>query len=120
MPPSLSPPKGEPGAPKLAKHFNIKKPTVLESELKTGMPLTLFRLWRCDGEYRLTSCDAESVKPRQLMCSNGRARLLNRNPNDWFEDMCRAGMPHHLNAFPGNHSEKLKRFASIAGIKWHD
>jgi len=120
MPPSLSPPKGEPGAPKLAKHFNNKKPTVLESELKTGMPLTLFRLWRCDGEYHLTSCDAESVKPRQLMCSNGRARLLNRNPNDWFEDMCRVGMPHHLNVFSGNHSEKLKRFASIAGIKWHD
>lgn len=120
MPPSLSPSKGEPGAPRIAKHFNIKKPTVLESELKVGLPLTLFRLWRCDGEYHLTACDAESVKPRPLMCSNGRARLLNRKPNEWFEDLCYAGMPHHLNVFPGNHSVKLKRFARVAGIKWHD
>ena len=120
MPPSLSPEKGDPGTPKLAKHFNIKKPVVLESELKVGMPLTLFRLWRCDGEYRLTACDAESVQPRPLMCSNGRARLLNRKPNEWFEDMCYAGMPHHLNVFPGNHSAKLKRFARVAGIKWYD
>ena len=120
MPPSLSPAKGERGSPKIAKHFNIKKPTVLESELKIGMPLTLFRLWRCDGEYRLTACDAESVEPRPLMCSNGRARLLNRNPKDWFADMCRAGMPHHLNVFPGNHAEKLKRFAGVAGIEWRD
>jgi len=120
MPPSLSPPAGESGAPKIAKHFNVKKPTVLESELKVGIPLTLFRLWRCDGEYRLTACDAESVKARPLMCSNGRARLLNRKPNDWFEDMCRAGMPHHLNIFQGNHAAKLKRFAAIAGIRWFD
>lgn len=120
MPPSLSPPAGESGAPKIAKHFNVNKPTVLESELKVGIPLTLFRLWRCDGEYRLTACDAESVKARPLMCSNGRARLLNRKPNDWFEDMCRAGMPHHLNIFQGNHAAKLKRFAAIAGIRWFD
>lgn len=120
MPPSLSPPAGESGAPKIAKHFNVNKPTVLESELKVGIPLTLFRLWRCDGEYRLTACDAESVKARPLMCSNGRARLLNRKPNDWFEDMCRAGMPHHLNVFQGNHAAKLKRFAAIAGIRWFD
>ncbi len=120
MPPSLSPPTGEPGSPKLAKHFNIKKPVVLESELKAGMPLTLFRLWRCDGEYRLTACDAESETPRALMCSNGKARLLNRKPNEWFEDMYRQGMPHHLNVFPGNHTAKLKRFAALAGIEWFD
>ncbi len=119
-PPSLCPPTGEPGAAKIAKHFNINKPAVLEAEIQEGMPLTLFRLWRCDGEYRLTSCDAESVKPRRrLMATNGRAKLLNRNPDEWFEDMCRAGMPHHLNVFPGNHSVKLKRFAVVAGIKWY-
>ena len=120
MPPSLSPEKGKSGSPKLAKHFNIKKPVVLESELKIGIPLTLFRLWRCDGEYRLTACDAESIKPRPLMCSNGKARLLDRKPSEWFEDICHAGMPHHLNVFPGNHSAKLKRFARVAGIKWYN
>jgi hypothetical protein len=52
--------------------------------------------------------------------SNGQARLLNRNPNEWFEDMCYAGMPHHLNVFEGNHTEKLKRFARVAGIQWYD
>ncbi len=120
-PPSLCPPTGEPGAAKIAKHFNIKKPTVLEGEIKECMPLTLFRLWRFDGEYRLTSCDAVSEKPRRkLMMSNGQARLLNRQPNEWFEDMCYAGMPHHLNVFPGNHTAKLKRFARVAGIKWYD
>ena len=118
-PPSLCPPTGEPGAPKMAKHFNIRKPAVLEAEIRQGIPLTLFRLWRCDGEFRLTSCDAESVKPhRRLMATNGRAKLLNRKPNEWFEAMCRAGMPHHLNIFPGNHSAALERFAAVAGIKW--
>ena len=120
-PPSLCPPTGEPGAAKIAKHFNIQKPTVLEGEIKADMPLTLFRLWRCDGEYRLTSCDAMSEKPRRkLMMSNGQARLLHRKPNEWFEDMCRVGMPHHLNVFPGNHTSKLKRFAQVAGIHWYD
>ena len=120
-PPSLCPPTGEPGAAKIAKHFNIKKPTVLEGEIKVDMPLTLFRLWRFGGEYHLSSCDAMSEKPRRkLMMSNGQARLLNRNPNEWFEDMCYVGMPHHLNVFFGNHSAKLKRFARVAGIHWHD
>jgi L-fucose isomerase-like protein len=120
-PPSLCPPTGEPGAAKIAKHFNVVKPTVVEGELKADMPLTLFRLWRFEGEYRLTSVDAVSEKPRRkLMMSNGQARLLNRNPNEWFEDMCYAGMPHHLNVFEGNHTEKLKRFARVAGIQWYD
>jgi len=120
-PPSLCPPKGEEGAAKIAKHFNIVKPTVLEGELKAGMPLTLFRLWRCDGKYHLTSADAVSEKPRRkLMMSNGQARLLNRKPNEWFEAMCHVGMPHHLNVFTGNHSSKLKRFSIVAGIEWHD
>lgn len=43
-PPSLCPPTGEPGAAKIAKHFNVQKPTVLEGEIKADMPLTLFRL----------------------------------------------------------------------------
>ncbi len=120
-PPSLCPPTGEPGAAKMAKHFNIKKPTVLEGEIKADMPLTLFRLWRYEGEYCLTACDGMSEKPRRkLMMSNGQARLLNRNPNEWFEDLCYAGMPHHLNVFPGHHSAKLKRFARVAGIRWFD
>ncbi len=119
MPFSLSPEEGQPGSPKLAKHFNNQKPVVIESELRPEMPLTLFRLWRCDNAYHLAACDAASETPRPLMCSNGRARLLDRAPGEWFESLCHAGMPHHLNVFKGHHTQTLKRFAQVAGIQWH-
>lgn len=118
-PPSLSPPPGEPGSPLIAQHFNIRKPAVLEAEIRENLPVTLFRIWRCDGQYRISACEGTTLKPRRrLMGTNGLARLDNRNPKEWFEALCEAGMPHHLTVFQGNHLKALKRLAYQTGMKW--
>ena len=115
--PSLSPPPGEPGAPKIARHFNIKKPAVLEATLRDNMPVTIFRLWRCDGRYSLTAREGEMIQPkRHLMGTNALARLNDQNPRNWFEDLCYRGMPHHVAVFPGHHAALLRRMAGVMGM----
>lgn len=118
-PMELSPPPGEPGGPRIARHFNIKKPAVLEATLRQNMPITIFRLWRRDGSYYLTARDAETIKPsRHLMGTNGSARLVEENPARWFEAACHEGMPHHVLVFPGHHRELLRRFARAMNMRF--
>jgi L-fucose isomerase-like protein len=116
---SLSPPQGEPGAPRIARHFNIKKPTVIESTIRAGMPITLLRFWRCDGDYFLTAREGETLRPRRhLMGTNALARLDRQDPREWFDEMCHQGMPHHLAIFEGHHARMLKRLARILHIRF--
>jgi hypothetical protein len=115
---SLSPPAGEPDSPRIARHFNNQKPAVVESALRADMPVTVFRLWRCDGAYQLAACEADTIKPRRrLMGANGLARLVDRNPREWFDELCCRGMPHHVAVFRGYHSARLRRFAQIMGFQ---
>jgi L-fucose isomerase-like protein len=117
-PPSLSPPPGEPGSPRIARHFNIKKPAVLDATLRENMPVTICRLWRFDGKYLLTTRDADTIRPRRhLMGTNGLARLAGQNPREWFDVVCYEGMPHHVVVFPGHHSAKLQQLAKLLGIR---
>ena len=92
---------------------------VVESALKTGMEITIFRIWHRAGEYFMTACEAETIEPRRfLMGSNGLARILDRDPREWFIEMCHLGMPHHLAVFQGHHKKLLRQFAGMTGIKW--
>jgi L-fucose isomerase-like protein len=117
-PPSLSPPAGQPGAPRIARHFNVTKPAVLEATIRENIPVTLFRLWRCDGVYHLTAREGEAIRPRRhLMGTNALARLVNQDPREWFEELCHAGMPHHVAVFEGHHAALLRRFARVLGMK---
>ena len=105
-PMSLCEPVGKPGGPQIAKHFNIKKPAVMEATLRAGMPVTIYRFWRCDGKYFLTAREGETLKPkRHLMATNGLAKM-NCDPREWFEELCHAGMPHHV-AVIGGHPAAL-------------
>ncbi len=118
LPFSLSPEPGQPGSPQVALHFNNRKPAVIESTLKPGMPVTLCRLWRVDGAYRLAACDAETVPPRRhLMGTNGLARLVDRDPREWFDTLCHEGMPHHVAVFRGHHAALLRRLARVIGVE---
>lgn len=115
-PMSLCPPAGEPGGPRIARHFNIKKPAVIEATLLENMPITVFRLWRCDGQYRLTARQGATIKPkRHLMATNALARMEN-DPREWFEDLCHEGMPHHVAVVRGHHAALLKRLARVLDI----
>lgn len=110
---SLCQPVGTPGGPRMARHFNIRKPAVIEATLLEGMPVTIARLWRCDGRYFLTAREGESIRPRRhLMATNGLVRLANQDPHDWFDTLCHHGMPHHIAVFRGHHQRLLSRFAA--------
>jgi L-fucose isomerase-like protein len=113
---SLCPPIGEPGGPCIARHFNIKKPAVIEATIRENMPITVFRFWRVDGNYRLTAREGATIKPkRHLMATNALARMKN-DPREWFEEMCHEGMPHHVAVVQGNHAALLKRLARVMNI----
>jgi L-fucose isomerase-like protein len=116
---ALCAPAGEPGAPKIARHFNIKKPAVVEATLREKMPVTVMRFWRCDGNYYLTARDGLTIKPRRhLMGTNGLVRLDKQDPGVWFEELCQQGMPHHVVVFEGRHEGLLRRMAGIMGMRF--
>jgi L-arabinose isomerase len=117
-PASLCDPVGTPGGPRLARHFNIKKPTVLEATIRANMPITVYRFWRMAGKYYLTARQGETIKPkRHLMATNALAQMEN-NPSEWFEELCHQGMPHHVAVVQGHHAAFLKRFARVMNIQF--
>ena len=118
-PMGLCAPVGEPGGPRIARHFNIKKPAVVEATLREKMPITVLRFWRCDGDYFLTAREGQTIKPkRHLMGTNALARLDKQDPRAWFEELCHAGMPHHVAVFEGHHAAMLKRLARALSIQF--
>jgi L-fucose isomerase-like protein len=117
-PMSLSPLAGHAGAPLIARHFNNKKPAVVEATIRENLPVTIFRVWRCDSAYHLTAREGQTIKPRRhLMGTNALARLARQDPREWFEELCHAGMPHHVAVFAGHHAALLQRFARLLRMK---
>jgi hypothetical protein len=71
-----------------------------------------------DGKYILSAREGETIKPRRhLMATDGLARMKD-DPRVWFEDLCHAGMPHHVAVVQGHHAEFLKRFGRSMGMDW--
>jgi hypothetical protein len=115
---SLCEPIGAPDGPRIAQHFNIKKPAVVEATLRAKMPVTVFRFWRLQGKYHLTAREGETIQPRRhLMATNGLARMK-QNPGEWFEELCHAGMPHHVAVIQGHHVAFFKRLARLMDIQF--
>src|SRR5208337_329623 len=74
-PMSLCEPVGNPGGPRIARHFNIKKPAVVEATLRANLPVTVFRFWRLEGKYFVTAREGRTLAPRRhLMATNGLVR----------------------------------------------
>jgi len=116
-PMSLCEPAGQPGGPQIARHFNIKKPAVMEATLRAGMPVTVYRIWHCEREYYLTAREGETRKPRRhLLATNGLV-TMNCDPRDWFELLCHAGMPHHVAVIQGHHAVFLGRVARALNMQ---
>ena len=108
---------GKSGGPCIVKHFNIKKPAVIEATIRADMPVTVYRFWRCDGKYFLSAREGQTIKPkRHLMATNALAKM-NCDPREWFEELCHAGMPHHVAVVQGHHAAFLKRLARVMGIQ---
>lgn len=112
---------GTPHGPRVSRHFNNRNPAVVDARLRAPADMTILRLWHCDGAYWLTACDAESVPPRrELRGTNGLVRILDRDVREWFGDLCRAGMPHHVAVVLGHHAGLVRAFARQMGIGWVD
>lgn len=112
-------PVGAPGGPRIARHFNIRKPAVIEATLRENMPVTVARFWRCDGGYLLTAREGETIRPRRhLMATNGLVRLRDQDPRAWFDELCHEGMPHHIAVFEGHHAALLRRFGRTLGMRF--
>jgi L-fucose isomerase-like protein len=110
-----------PGTARLGRHFNNNLPLVVNAALRADEPITLFRLWRCDGSYQMTACGARTEPPRrELLGAHGLAVLDDRHVPSWFEALCHAGMPHHVAVFAGHHVEILRRFARQTRVRWVD
>jgi len=119
VPLELCEPLGSERGPRVAKHFNIHKPAVIEATLQTDLPVTLFRLWSCDGRYKLTALEGHTITPkRHLLGNNGVAEIQGVDVMEWFDEMIHQGLPHHLLIAPGHHRVRLKRFARQIGISW--
>ncbi|MDR1011454.1 MAG: hypothetical protein LBM04_10100 [Opitutaceae bacterium] len=111
-PTSFCPPAGQPGGPRLAKHFNIRKPAVFEATLLEDMPVTIARFWRCDGKYLVTAREGRTIKPRRhLKATNSLVEMTAVDPMVWFDTLIHEGMPHHALVFRGHHEALLRRFA---------
>ncbi len=104
----------EPDSLRLARHFNNEKPLVVNAVLKADMPVTLTRVWRCDGRYRMMAHQARTtVVRRELLGVHGVAALEDKNPIEWFDALCHEGMPHHVILLQGHHAEPLRRLARL-------
>ncbi|MBI3881229.1 MAG: sugar isomerase, partial [Verrucomicrobia bacterium] len=109
----LCPAIGAPGGPRLTRQFNNRKPLCVDAELRAGMDATLFRLWSCDGGYHLTAVEAKTERLKPSLAGNSALLRLDRSVPRWFDDLCHAGMPHHLSIAEGKQAERLRRLARL-------
>lgn len=115
---ALCEPLGSEFGPRIARHFNNHKPAVVNANIRADLPVTIFRLWRCDGEYRLAAFEGETTTPRQpLLGSNGLALIPDLDVEEVFEELVHAGMPHHVAVVAGHHARTLGRWARMAGVR---
>ncbi len=106
-------------SPALGRHFNNDFPLVVNAELRPGLAITICRIWRCDGQYRMTAAQAHTRRPiRKLLGTHGVAELTDRDAEQWFEDLCHAGMPHHITLVEGHHQKLLQRCARHLNLQW--
>jgi L-fucose isomerase-like protein len=118
-PPQLCNPCGSAGGPSLGVHFNINKPLVVDAMLKSDVPMTIARLWRCDGRYHLTAFEGRTIPMRRKLTGNtALVEVANKDVYDWFDELAHAGMPHHVVIFAGHHQETLRRLARMMRIDW--
>jgi L-fucose isomerase-like protein len=114
----LCEPIGSSHGPRVSRHFNNRKAAVVDADLLADMPVTLFRLWRCDHAYRLAAFEGTTLVPRRpLQGTNGLAAICHADVRDLFDALCHEGMPHHLAMVRGHHARILRRWARLAGVQ---
>lgn len=104
--------------PTVTCHFNSGKPAVVDATLKTGMPITLLRLWHFNGQYLFTAIEGETVQPkRHLMGTNGVGYFPDTHIDEYFVRMVRAGFPHHPVVVQGHVKKQMEALMSNLGVR---
>ena len=103
---------GTQNGPTLATHFNSGKPLVVDAELLRRMPVTLFRLWRMNDQYRMAVCEGQVVAPtRKIEGCAGRVEVAGGGVRKFFVNACTSGMPHHVTVMKGHYADQLEQLA---------
>jgi L-fucose isomerase-like protein len=104
---------------RLGRHFNNDKPLVVNAVLRPDQDVTLARLWRCDDGYHMTAFVGRT-RPvdRPLLGAHGVVQVRGESVPQRFERLCRAGMPHHVTVFRGDHVSLLQRLAERLQVTW--
>jgi L-fucose isomerase-like protein len=109
----------QPGSLRLGRHFNTRHPVVVESALVLEEPVTLLRVWHCDGVYRLAAWEGQTVAPRRAIAGvHGQVEVHGHDVRELFDRLCHAGMPHHVIVAQGHHAKMFQRAARLLGLKW--
>lgn len=112
-------PATDPRGPRLARHFNIIKPLVVDGELQAGRDVTIVRLWHSKGEYRLTAFEGRSIPPRRKITGNSLlVEIAGRGVPERFDALIHEGMPHHVLVYYGHCADQHRRLARQLGIGW--
>jgi L-fucose isomerase-like protein len=110
--------------PSLGRHFNIDKPLVVDAPLRVNEPVTVARLWRCDGRYFAMACEGRTVANARRLTGNTalveitHSTIPGRDVHETFDMLLHAGMPHHVALFQGHHCEAFRRSARMLGVEW--
>ncbi len=105
-------PINSPNGPTLSTHFNSGKPLVVDAELLSGAPVTLFRVWRMNDQYLMAITEGWVVEPmRKIEGCAGRVHVPGGGVKKFFVDACTSGMPHHVTIMKGHFADQLERFA---------
>jgi len=110
----MCPSVDSPGGPRLANHFNIDKPTVVEATIEADKALTLFSFWRVGEEYRAMWIEGQTLPVEHPLAGNhARFRADEGDLFDRFDDWMQAGLPHHVAVFQGRQGRRLRRFLQL-------
>ena len=109
------------GGPSIGGHFNGARPFVVDGGLRTGLPVTISRIWSCDGRYHLTAFEGQGVAPRRRVTGNSLlVEVDGGGVPERFDRLIHAGMPHHVTVHFGRHGAMFRRFSRLVGAEWHD
>ena len=103
----------------VALHFNNQLPAVVETVVSPHRALTLFRVWRCDTQFRMCALEGVSVEVQQPL--RGTVCEMQNDDCDidyWFQTMIRYGMPHHLCVAEGHIASVLHKLCYLVNIEW--
>jgi L-fucose isomerase-like protein len=105
--------------PALDQHFNIAKPYVVNGRIRSGEPITVTRLWRCDNRYHLTAFEGQSADPQRKITGNSVLVKVNgESVPARFDRLLHAGMPHHVLLSFGHYADMFRKMARMLGVEW--